>query len=215
MKRSPGRPPHEAHNAAEGGPSRYARLKRDRHRPAGQRPGPGASNSVGSRPACLGQKGQAGARDACRWAVISAHRPQRRLEQEHGDGHCQAELLLFARALVGVKPLIAAMAICDKAEIAQLDLGASARASDARSLRHDRNRKDTLETRVCWRIRSIKFGPYCLRSVITRPRPLSDLAVNVSLACSYQVQSILSSGFLPIPHLATAAEACCTGSAGG
>ena len=51
MKRSPGRPPHEVHNAAEGVPSRYARLKRDRHRPAGQRQrlGPGASNSVGTR----------------------------------------------------------------------------------------------------------------------------------------------------------------------
>src|SRR5262245_29650322 len=39
----------------------------------------------------VGQEGQAGAGHACRRAVLSAYRPQRRLEQEHRDGYRQAE----------------------------------------------------------------------------------------------------------------------------
>jgi len=47
------------------------------------------ATQVQGRPASLGQEGEARARHACRRAVLSAHRPQRRLEQEHRDGHRQ------------------------------------------------------------------------------------------------------------------------------
>ena len=53
--------------------------------------GQGRQTWAAGGPATLGQEGQAGARDACRRAILSAYCPQRGHKQEHGDGDCPAE----------------------------------------------------------------------------------------------------------------------------